>query len=207
LFTSSHSISKLVSEGELDRRLASHLEVFTIDLPALRDRPEDIVPMVRTFLLSKNLPQSVQITKTALEELQRRSWPGNVRQLKLTVEKSAMRATGGIIQYEDLPAESASDSADSPLSETQALLDSAVRTWTMEKLQKAPDKATTATSSTQEDMPGTLYEDFLSAVEPGMLKAVLDHHAGNRAAAASTLGLHRSTLRQKTRRYRLDPDK
>lgn len=207
LFTSSHSISKLVSEGELDRRLASHLEVFTIDLPALRDRPEDIIPMVRTFLQSKTLPPGIQITKAALEELQRRSWPGNVRQLKLTVEKSAMRATGGIIQYEDLPPEPASDSADAPMSETQALLESAVRTWTIEKLDKATDKATTTNSSTQEDLPGTLYEDFLSAVEPGMLKAVLDHHAGNRAAAASTLGLHRSTLRQKTRRYRLDPDK
>jgi two-component system nitrogen regulation response regulator GlnG len=207
LFTSSHSISKLVSEGELDRRLASHLEVFTIDLPALRDRPEDIIPMVRTFLQSKTLPPGIQITKAALEELQRRSWPGNVRQLKLTMEKSAMRATGGIIQYEDLPPEPASDSADAPMSETQALLESAVRTWTIEKLDKSTDKATTTTSSTQEDLPGTLYEDFLSAVEPGMLKAVLDHHAGNRAAAASTLGLHRSTLRQKTRRYRLDPDK
>lgn len=207
LFTSSHSISKLVSEGDLDRRLASHLEVFTVNLPPLKDRPEDIAPMVRTFLQSKNIQPGIRITKTAMEELQRRSWPGNVRQLKLTVEKSAMKASGGIIQYEDLPSESPLESADEPQSATQAHLESAVKNWTTEKLEKSISKTASATSTLEDDLPGTLYEDFLSAVEPGLLKAVLDHHAGNRAAAANTLGLHRSTLRQKTRKYQLEPDK
>jgi two-component system nitrogen regulation response regulator GlnG len=207
LFTSSHSISKLVSEGELDRRLASHLEVFKIELPALRDRPEDIAPMVRNFLQSKSLPQGVQITKAALEELQRRAWPGNVRELKLTVERSAMKAAGGIIQYEDLPPESQSSNTDGDRSESQRQLESAVRTWTAEKLQESMAAGQTNASSLDGDLPGTLYEDFMGAVEPSLLQTVLDHHSGNRAAAASTLGLHRSTLRQKTRRYRLDPDK
>jgi DNA-binding NtrC family response regulator len=163
--------------------------------------------MVRTFLQSKNLQPGIRITKTAMEELQRRSWPGNVRQLKLTIEKSAMKASGGIIQYEDLPPESPLESADEPQSATQAQLESAVKNWTLEKLEKSISQSASVTSTLEDDLPGTLYEDFLSAVEPGLLKAVLDHHAGNRAAAANTLGLHRSTLRQKTRKYHLEADK
>lgn len=207
LFTSSHSISKLVSDGELDRRLASHLEVFTIILPPLRERPEDIAPMVRNFLQATALPQKVQITKAALEELESRTWPGNVRELKLTVEKSALKAAGGIIQYEDLPPESYGR-ADAKNSESQSLLESAVRHWTIEKLLGDTSSQSPASSAPLEDsLPGTLYEDFLGAVEPSLLEVVLKHHDGNRAAAAMTLGLHRSTLRQKTRRYRLEPDK
>ena len=207
LFTSSHSISKLVSEGELDRRLASHLEVFKILLPPLRDRPEDIAPMVRNFLQGKSLPQGVQITKAALEELQRRSWPGNVRELKLTMERSALRAAGGIIQFEDLPPEALTAASDGYLSESQAQLELAVRNWTLEKLQEAARSGAAVSTSQDEGVSGVLYEEFLSAVEPSLLKTVLDNYSGNRAAAASTLGLHRSTLRQKTRRYRLEPDK
>ncbi|MEK0424137.1 MAG: Nitrogen assimilation regulatory protein [Planctomycetota bacterium] len=207
LFTSSHSISKLVSEGELDRRLASHLEVFKISLPPLRERPEDIAPMVRKFLQSKTLPHGIQITKPALEELGRRSWPGNVRELKLTIERSALKATGGIIQYEDLPPESRLAGAEGNASESSGELELAVKNWAFEKLQGTPSEGLSNASGVDEGLPGTLYEDFLSAVEPSFLKTVLDHHSGNRAAAASTLGLHRSTLRQKTRRYRLEPDK
>jgi DNA-binding protein Fis len=92
--------------------------------------------------------------------------------------------------------------------ESQSLLETYVTTWTTEKLQQLDSLEQKNPSSNEENpLPGTLYEDFLNVVEPSLLKAVLDHHAGNRAAAASTLGLHRSTLRQKTRRYRLEPDK
>jgi DNA-binding NtrC family response regulator len=208
LFTSSHNIAKLVSEGELDRRLASHLEVFKINLPPLRERPEDIAPMVRKFLHSKSLPSGTQITKAALEELLRRSWPGNVRELKLTIERSALKATGGIIQFEDLPPELPVAQLEGLCPESQSLLETYVAAWTTEKLQQLDSTEQNNPSSNEENpLPGTLYEDFLNVVEPSLLKAVLDHHAGNRAAAASTLGLHRSTLRQKTRRYRLEPDK
>ena len=156
---------------------------------------------------SKTLPQGIQITKSALEELQRRSWPGNVRELKLTIERSALKATGGIIQFEDLPPESRFSGSEGHASESQGLLELAVRNWTFEKLQETPREGSSDALGMNEDLPGTLYEDFLSAVEPSFLKTVLDHHSGNRAAAASILGLHRSTLRQKTRRYRLEPDK
>jgi DNA-binding NtrC family response regulator len=118
-----------------------------------------------------------------------------------------LKATGGIIQYEDLPPESRLAGAEGNASESSGELELAVKNWAFEKLQGTPIEGLSNASGVDEGLPGTLYEDFLSAVEPSFLKTVLDHHSGNRAAAASTLGLHRSTLRQKTRRYRLEPDK
>lgn len=207
LFTSSHSIEKLLAEGELDRRLASQLEVFRIEIPPLRDRREDIPAMVQTFLDSKSLPAGSRITEQALEELQRRNWPGNIRELRHAIEKTALKATGGIIHLEDLPPETALAASLSHQPESQVHLDSATCVWTKDQLQSKTSASGQGASDAQDDLPGMLYDEFLAVVEPPLLRTVLEHFQGNRAAAANMLGLHRSTLRQKMRRYRLDADK
>jgi two-component system nitrogen regulation response regulator GlnG len=207
LFTSSHSIEKLLAEGELDRRLASQLEVFRIELPPLRERREDIPTMVQTFLNSKSLPAGSRITEQALEELQRRNWPGNIRELRHAIEKTALKATGGIIHLEDLPTENPSTASVSHQPESQIQLDYATCTWTKDQLHSKSSDDNQASGQTQDDLPGMLYDEFLAVVEPALLRTVLEHFQGNRAAAANMLGLHRSTLRQKMRRYRLDADK
>jgi DNA-binding protein Fis len=89
-------------------------------------------------------------------------------------------------------------------------LERAANAWTTEYLasKSTTDSTEAGSNSVQEEgLPGMLYDEFLGVVEPALLKTVLDHLQGNRAAAASMLGLHRSTLRQKMRRYRLDGDK
>ena len=210
LFTSSHSVKKLLAEGELDRRLASQLEVFRVELPPLRERRDDIPSMVHIFLNSKSLPAGVRITKQALEELKKRNWPGNIRELRHTIEKAAVRSSGGMIHLEDLPIESSLSNHPSNQPESQLQLERAANAWTTEYLasKSTTDSTEAGSNSVQEEgLPGMLYDEFLGVVEPALLKTVLDHLQGNRAAAASMLGLHRSTLRQKMRRYRLDGDK
>jgi two-component system nitrogen regulation response regulator GlnG len=210
LFTSSHSVKKLLAEGELDRRLASQLEVFRVELPPLRERRDDIPSMVHIFLNSKSLPAGVRITKQALEELKKRNWPGNIRELRHTIEKAAVRSSGGMIHLEDLPLESSLSNHPSNQPESQLQLERAANAWTTEYLasKSTTDSTEAGSNSVQEEgLPGMLYDEFLGVVEPALLKTVLDHLQGNRAAAASMLGLHRSTLRQKMRRYRLDGDK
>jgi two-component system nitrogen regulation response regulator GlnG len=210
LFTSSHSVKKLLAEGELDRRLASQLEVFRVELPPLRERRDDIPSMVHIFLNSKSLPAGVRITKQALEELKKRNWPGNIRELRHSIEKAAVRSSGGMIHLEDLPLESSLSNHPSNQPESQLQLERAANAWTTEYLasKSATDSTEAGSNSGQEEgLPGMLYDEFLGVVEPALLKTVLDYLQGNRAAAASMLGLHRSTLRQKMRRYRLDGDK
>jgi DNA-binding NtrC family response regulator len=144
----------------------------------------------------------VHITAKALEELERREWPGNVRELKQTIERAALRATGSMIQLEDLPpARSFEDAAFAPTSR-HATLQEAVRQWTAERL--ASDQQRITEENVSWEAMGTLYEDCLNVVELPLLKSVLEFHSMNRAAAASHLGLHRSTLRQKMRRYNIE---
>jgi DNA-binding NtrC family response regulator len=202
LFTSVPTLEKLVAEGEVDRRLAAHLEVFRIQLPPLRQRKEDIATMVRVFLQSRSVDQPLQITPRALEELERRDWLGNVRELKQTLERAAIRATGSMIQLEDLPGEKVGPQHQLSRSFRQTGLEDAVAQWASERLSQDAMRplATTETS----EWTGTLYEDCLNVIEPPLLRSVLEFHHNNRAAAATHLGLHRSTLRQKMRRYDIE---
>jgi len=204
LFTTTLELERLVDDKEIDTRLASQLSIHRISIPALREHREDIPEIVTSFLKMHPNMKGIKITDRAIQELQQRDWViGNVRELKQALEKAAIVATGGVIQVEDLP-EPRTDVRERPHSSSrQGLLDDAVRSWASERL--------VATASEKNQHPndagatGTLFDDCLSVVEPPLLRSVLEYYHGNRVAAASHLGLHRSTLRQKMRRYDIDP--
>jgi DNA-binding protein Fis len=59
-------------------------------------------------------------------------------------------------------------------------------------------------SGSQGDVFGDMYEEFLEAVERPLLESMMRAFQNNRATIAAQLGLHRSTLRQKLRRYKID---
>jgi two-component system nitrogen regulation response regulator GlnG len=115
-----------------------------------------------------------------MDELCRRHWPGNIRQLRHAVEHGMLLARGGPIGAEHLPPEAQLSAARSVDEE----LDAAIRQWTQRQI--AADAA-----------HGDLYQDFLSRVESPLFETVLHRTAGNRAAAADALGIHRATLRKK----------
>jgi two-component system response regulator HydG len=99
---------KLVAEGKFREDLYYRLKVFPIDLPALRDRPEDILPLAEHFLrkAKKKLGgKAVKFSPAAAEALRRYRWPGNVRELEHVVERVMIMAAGGAVAAEDLPPE------------------------------------------------------------------------------------------------------
>ena len=159
------------------------MAVFQIELPALRERPEDIPLMAERFAqrVQQRSKQNVRILPETSVELQRRSWPGNVRELRNAIEHGALIARGSAIAPEHLPAPTMRLETGSANWSTQ--FDQGIRNWTMEQL---------ANGQTQQ-----LYERFLELVEPPLLQAVMDHQHGNKAAAAELLGMHRATLRKK----------
>ncbi|MEI8212458.1 MAG: sigma-54 dependent transcriptional regulator [Planctomycetota bacterium] len=202
LFTSNHELEKLISDGDVDRRLASQLEVFRIQLPPLRNRREDIMPLVQSFLGTSNQHRKMQITARAIDELERRNWPGNVRELKSTVERAVMHATGSVIQLEDIPLARSEETDHSSHAHGQKGLQEAVRQWAIARLARDPQPPNEGAASPE--VAGTIYEECLHVIEPPLLASVLEFHLMNRAAAANHLGLHRSTLRQKMRRYNIE---
>ena len=93
-----------VQSGKFRRDLYHRLTQFQLQVPPLRERPEDIVAMA-DFFLQQQLA-GAHFTSEALEVLQRYSWPGNVRELKNVVFRAAMQVKTGMkeIRASDLPA-------------------------------------------------------------------------------------------------------
>lgn len=80
------------------------LNVVTVHLPALKDRPFDIPELVQHFLSTRRIGGApFQITPDALEALKRYSWPGNVRELANVLERAQILAEDNLITLDDLP--------------------------------------------------------------------------------------------------------
>ena len=105
-----------VKEGRFREDLYWRLNVFVIDLPPLRDRPEDIPELARHFLerftLAMNRPP-LRFSTEALETLRAYGWPGNVRELQNAVERAVVLGKPPTIEVADLPLRLAT-SADRP---------------------------------------------------------------------------------------------
>jgi len=87
---SNRDLSELVNEGKFRSDLFHRLAQFQLNVPPLRDRPEDIVGIAEQEL-RRHCPES-RFTPEALQVLQQCKWPGNVRQLKNTIFRAVMTA-------------------------------------------------------------------------------------------------------------------
>lgn len=100
-------LEKLVEEGKFREDLYYRLNVMNINIPPLRERKEDIEPLVKHLLLkiSEQAGNYVtSISKEALRYLERYAWPGNVRELENVLERTVnLLEYGKEIQVEDLP--------------------------------------------------------------------------------------------------------
>ncbi len=115
-----------------------------------------------------------------------------MRELRNAIEHAMVLARGGTIAAEHLP--QPTPPAVTAGGSREAALVQMVRQWTEAQLQGPPPEAE------------NLYERLLALVEPPLLEAVLQHHGGQRVAAAQQLGLHRATLRKKLQQFRGEPD-
>ena len=182
-------LGSLIEAGMFRQDLYFRLGVVKIELPPLRERPEDIPDLARHFL-SRMTGHSTDgtLSSLALLELSGRPWPGNVRELRNTIEHAAIMSRGGTIEAAHLPP---ADSTTTRSALSSNLLQREISRWAAEQLQPLDGPHSEA----------ALYEDVLQLVEPPLLNAVLTHCRNNRAAAARLLGLHRATLRQKLKNH------
>jgi two-component system response regulator HydG len=95
-----------VNAGRFRRDLFYRLAVIHIELPALRDRGDDVILLARHFLnaLQKGNQRITGFSEDALELLRQYSWPGNIRELRNAVERGLALARGELILPADLPA-------------------------------------------------------------------------------------------------------
>jgi transcriptional regulator with GAF, ATPase, and Fis domain len=98
-------LARLVSEGGFREDLYYRLNVFQITVPPLRERREDILPLIWSFVqeLSKRMGKRIEsIPQKGVEALQAYPWPGNVRELRNIIERAMIITTGPVLHV-DVP--------------------------------------------------------------------------------------------------------
>jgi DNA-binding NtrC family response regulator len=96
------NLGDLVAQGQFREDLLYRMRVIHFYVPALRERPEDIRPLV-DFLLTR-LPRRVRFTEAAMAALEAYRWPGNVRELQNVIEQTFWVSEGDVLDVQHLPA-------------------------------------------------------------------------------------------------------
>ena len=100
------NLQQAIGEGGFREDLFYRLNIFTIDLPPLRDRKEDIPQLIETFVQRETQRLGREVigpSARALNALMDYDWPGNVRELKNVIERAAVLASGASIDVTHLP--------------------------------------------------------------------------------------------------------
>ena len=202
IMSTSRNLKALVAEGEFSDKLRQRICLFSVELPPLSERREDIVEIARSLLLEASPKRSLKFSQTALDYLASRPWPGNVRELRNAIERAIIVSGSNWIEAEDL-ASFAFENGHLRNGMT-ADLSAEVRRWVGAHLVTLEEQGLRVSGGQMDEMFGTMYDDFLSSVERPFLQAMMEAFHHNRAAIAAQLGMHRSTLRQKMRRYQID---
>jgi two-component system nitrogen regulation response regulator GlnG len=178
-------LEAMVAASTFRNDLYYRLNVYTVVLPPLRERREDIPLLVNYYLkrFSRELGKEVrQAAPEALAVLEQYPWPGNVRELQSVLKQALLQATGSVLAVEFLPPvvrqDAPAPAGPAPTSATTGEAD--LKRFVRECL---------ATGTTN------LYEEYAAVTERLLFQEVLAHTGGNLTQAAKVLGINRGTLR------------
>jgi two-component system nitrogen regulation response regulator GlnG len=190
LAATNHDLATLVEEGRFRKDLYYRLNVVTIAVPTLRQRPGDVAELAHYFLFRFDRELGLDLRgfdPAAVALLEAYPWPGNVRELQSAVKQALLSASGPVILPEFLP----------------------------EAVRQAPPVETPAPSGDLERLIDGLMERgekdvharVIEAVERTLFNRVLTRTHGHQAQASDILGINRTTLRHKLRSLGIGVDK
>ena len=159
-----------------------------IVVPPLRDRPEDIHPLVIHFLehYKQKTGRFISgISKDALQALMTCQWAGNVRELENAIERAVIIASGRQIELEDLP---------------EAIGKTVLEERDRIKVERASAASEGRTTTIEVTVPSSMEE-----IERQAIEATLDYTKGDKSHAARALGIGRKTLYRKLEQYNGGP--
>jgi len=189
-----HDLPKRIAEGKFREDLFYRLSVFPIEIAPLRARSEDIPLLIDEFIrrLAAEKSVSLRIARDAMQVLKDYSWAGNVRELANLIERLVVIKPNGMINVGDLP-------------------------WPIvERIEPEPEateivnsKLNSVSSTVRVDLPkeGLDLKRYLAKIEQDMIHQALIESDGVVQRAAELLGVGRTTLVEKIRRYELSPPK
>jgi two-component system nitrogen regulation response regulator GlnG len=174
-----------VQQKEFREDLYYRLNVVPLELPALRDRREDI-PNLADYFLAKAHQEYASpangFAKEAMDLLCSYDWPGNVRELENAIQRASLLSPDALLNATDFPDLTSGQDSNSNGTSLEALI--------TQKLQSS------LTQIDLQDMDN-LYEMVLHQMERPLINIVLEKTRGNQVKAAEVLGINRNTLRKK----------
>ncbi len=199
LAATNRDLGAAIREGRLREDLYYRLNVFTIALPRLEERLDDLPVLVDHFVREFARANSKQVSgvdNACLEALKARRWPGNARELRNVIERAVIVSAGPLISVTDLPAEGA-------LPPPPAHIAAAPQTpYTSEPVPAEQ----TAPPAPDSPAPGLPVGQPLREVERQLILKTLEMAGGNRVRAAEILGISPKTLYNKLGRYHAKSD-
>jgi two-component system nitrogen regulation response regulator GlnG len=181
-----------VAAGRFREDLLYRLRVVPIHVPPLRERREDVAPLVEHFVgrYAESLAgHRVAVSAEALARLVAWDWPGNVRELENAIKRALVLSTGDVLGPDDF----AFLSAAAPAARE-------ARGPALEALVAEEVEAALASPE-----PSELFRRLLERVERPLLETVMARTGGNQLRAAALLGINRNTLRKKLTELGIDP--
>ncbi len=166
----------MVRAGQFREDLFHRLNVFTIALPPLRERQEDI-PLLASYFIkmfSEKNGKTVRLAANALDAMKQYAWPGNVRELKNMLERAMTFNDTGVIRLEEL------------------------------EFGETPDAPAAALSPAASPRRMPAAEASLDSMEREHIIRILKETGGNKKRAAEILGIERRTLYNKAKRLGID---
>ena len=191
-------LEAMIVDGKFREDLYYRLNVFPIEMPALRDRTEDIPLLINELVLrmEKEKRGSIRFNAAAILSLCQHDWSGNVRELANLVERMAIMHPHGVIGVSELPKKYRYIEEDAEVQEMrEELSERAVLNELMQ--------GTAPVISVEQALPeeGIDLREHLADIEQALIEKALDEVGGVVARAAERLQVRRTTLVEKMRKY------
>lgn len=197
-------LEQMIERGEFRQDLYYRINVFPIEMPSLRERPED-VPLLLNELISimeADERGSVRFNSCAIESLCQYPWPGNVRELANLIERMAILFPHGIVGENDLPEkfqrQAQGELRRQPTQDKNLQAQSSNSIASIEQHSAEPES-----DEVLLPLSGLDLKEYLGNLEKGLIEQALNDSGGVVARAADRLHMGRTTLVEKMRKYSL----
>ncbi len=199
------NLEDMVKKGTFREDLYFRLDVFPIQIPALRDRINDLPLLTKELIsrLERANQNSVRFTKNAVIAMSKYDWPGNVRELANLIERMSIKHPNGLINENNLPTRiTANISLENKGIELSDIDDPNLDNNGLQS--DYGNLSSIAPHQVNFPAEGFDLKTYISNVEVKIIEEALDKNDGVIAHAAKSLGLRRTTLAEKMRKYNIN---
>ena len=189
------NMEHLVAENQFRGDLYYRLNGYTISLPPLRERGDDLLFLIDHFLVTANREYGREVhgvTPEAMAVFRRYSWPGNIRELQSVIRQAVLDTTGPVLMADAIPLVVHGNAMMMPTGVPSSAPVDAWEEFIQQRIETGTDR---------------LYSEAIELLERKLITQTLRATHGNQAEAAAILGITRTTLRSKVKQLQISIDR